>query len=602
MNIRGIEFQEIWFVDFEFNAKPGNRSRPLCLVAKEFITGQTLRLWDEELRSLSTPPYSVSRESLFVAYYASAEFSCHLALNWPLPANVLDLFVEFRNHTNGLPLQCGKGLIGALTHFGFDSLAASEKEAMRQLVLRGGPFNENEKMAILDYCESDVEALIKLFPRMLEFIDVPRALLRGRYMKAAAEIECQGIPIDTEMLLSLRQYWPDILSELIRTVDAGYGVFDGTTFKADRWEAWLCKHGKNWPRLDTGRLALDEKTFSSEAKKDPIIAPIHELRATLSQMRLEDLAVGEGGRNRCMLSAFSAKTGRNQPSNSRFAFGPAVWLRGLIRPELGSGLAYIDWEQQEFGIAAALSGDPAMITAHNSGDPYIAFAHQCGAIPGDGTKETHGAIREQFKQCALAVQYGMEAQSLALRIGQSEAQARHLLRLHRETYPQFWRWSDGALAFAILHGALWTVYGWTIHIGENFNPRALRNFPMQANGAEMLRLACCLAIERGVKICAPIHDAILIEAPIPELDFAVDQASAAMADASAAVLGGFKLRTEAKVVRYPDRYQDARGKQMWQTVCGILERLMGDKGGPESVALASPDNSFSFRYGPYTGL
>ena len=36
---------------------------------------------------------------------------------------------------------------------------------------------------------------------------------------------------------------------------------------------------------------------------------------------------------------------------------------------------------------------------------------------------------------------------------------------------------------------------------------------MQANGAEMLRLACCFATERGVRVCAPVHDAILIEAP-----------------------------------------------------------------------------------------
>jgi hypothetical protein len=43
------------------------------------------------------------------------------------------------------------------------------------------------------------------------------------------------------------------------------------------------------------------------------------------------------------------------------------------------------------------------------------------------------------------------------------------------------------------------------------------NFPMQANGAEMLRLACCLAIERGLAVCAPVHDAILIEAPLAEM-------------------------------------------------------------------------------------
>ena len=89
----------------------------------------------------------------------------------------------------------------------------------------------------------------------------------------------------------------------------------------------------------------------------------------------------------------------------------------LIRPEPGYGLAYVDWSQQEFGIAAALSGDAAMQAAYLSGDPYLAFGKQAGKIPPDGTKATHGAARELFKTCALGVQYGMEAASMAERIG-----------------------------------------------------------------------------------------------------------------------------------------------------------------------------------------
>ena len=80
-------------------------------------------------------------------------------------------------------------------------------------------------------------------------------------------------------------------------------------------------------------------------------------------------------------SAFRSRTGRNQPSNSKFIFGPSVWLRGLIKPPPGHGVAYVDWRQQEFGIAAALSGDAAMQAAYLSGDPYLAFAKQAGAVP-----------------------------------------------------------------------------------------------------------------------------------------------------------------------------------------------------------------------------
>src|SRR5262245_2533907 len=92
---------------------------------------------------------------------------CHLALNWTVPVRMLDLFAEFRNHTNRLPTAAGNGLVGALTHFGLDSLGAEEKDAMRALILRGGPWTEAEKKAILDYCESDVAALARLLPRIL---------------------------------------------------------------------------------------------------------------------------------------------------------------------------------------------------------------------------------------------------------------------------------------------------------------------------------------------------------------------------------------------------------------------------------------------------
>ena len=104
-------------------------------------------------------------------------------------------------------------------------------------------------------------------------------------------------------------------------------------------------------------------------------------------------------RNRCLLSPFGSRTGRNQPSNSKFIFGPATWLRGLIQPPPGRAVAYVDYEQQEFGIGAVLSGDVAMQHAYQSGDPYLAFAVQAGAVPGDATKVTHQKEREQFKVC-----------------------------------------------------------------------------------------------------------------------------------------------------------------------------------------------------------
>jgi hypothetical protein len=198
---------------------------------------------------------------------------------------------------------------------------------------------------------------------------------------------------------------------------------------------------------------------------------------------------------------------------------------------------------------------------------------QAGAVPPDATKVSHATVREQFKACALAVQYGMGADALAQRIGQSVPHAKELLHQHRQTYQRFWRWSDAVVDHAMLYGRIWTVFGWTLHTGPEVNVRSLRNFPVQANGAEMLRLACCLATERGIRVCAPVHDALLIEAPLTEIEASVAATQAAMVEASTVVLSGFALRSDAQIVRYPDRYIDERGRRMWDAVLDVVSEL-----------------------------
>jgi DNA polymerase family A len=567
--VADFEFEFGGHTSFGDASRSGERPRPVCMVARELRSGQTWRLWRDEFGPL--PPFPIGPNALFSAFYASAELGCFRALGWPKPVNILDLFVEFRDHTNGLSTPAGASLVGALTYFGLDTIGSQEKDELRTLVLRGGPWSEQERTAILDYCATDIVALERLLPVMLPRIDLPRALLRGRYMAAAAAMEHNGVPIDLATLGLLREHWTGIQDDLIRAVD-DQGIYDGRTFKIDRWAYFLAAQGIPWPLLESGQLDLSDDTFRQAARTYPLVSPYRELRGALSDLRLNDLAVGKDGRNRTILSAFRSRTGRNQPSNSKYIFGPSVWLRGLIQPRPGYGVAYIDWSQQEFGIAAALSGDPAMQAAYLTGDPYLAFAKQAGAVPEDATKETHRPQRELFKVCALGVQYGMEAQSLALRIGQPPIVAMDLLRAHRETYRTFWRWSDAAVDYAMLNGALHSAFGWHVHVDENSNPRSLRNFPMQANGAEMLRLACCLATEREIEVCAPVHDAVLICAPLDRLEDDVTRMRMAMAEASRIVLGGFEIGTDAAIIHHPDRYMDKRGKVMWDRVLSLVTR------------------------------
>ena len=209
-------FKEVWCGDFEFHAPPGERPEPICMVAQECFTNRTIRLGADKLAALPGSQFPMGGDALFVAYYASAELGCFRALGWPPPAQVLDLFTEFRCLTNGLATMGGNGLIGALSHHGIACIDAAEKDAMRGIAIRGGPFTPDERRVLLAYCESDVRSLGQLLRAMLPKIDLPRALLRGRYMQAAAVIESTGTPIDTDTLARLRSNWKPIQANLIR--------------------------------------------------------------------------------------------------------------------------------------------------------------------------------------------------------------------------------------------------------------------------------------------------------------------------------------------------------------------------------------------------
>jgi hypothetical protein len=725
-------YRQVWAVDFEFMAPPGWRPRPICCVARELRSGRLERLWlwDDHAPA---PPYDTGPDCLFVSYYASAELGCHLDLGWPTPPRILDLCAEFRCLTSGLETPCGRGLLGALAYYGLDGLDASEKADMRELALRGGPYTPAEQTALLDYCQSDVDSLARLLHAMLPEIDLPRALLRGRYMAAAARIEWAGVPIDTDTLSALVRNWERIKGRLIAAVDRDYGVFvptgqreinpDSTlgaailreaeangidprhladavedvwreekathaeafearkaarratgltqkrinqwedagkgpacypgldvaarelagcypalgigpgytsgagygdtdyganlwevlrdrdertppkhdpsilrqavervarcpaadadryagplTFSAAKWEEYLIRKGIAWPRLASGALALDDETFREMSHTHPDeVGPIRDvLRIHRGELKKIELTVGPDGRNRYLLSAFGSRTGRNQPSNTRSIFGPAAWLRSLIAPGPGQAVAYCDWAAQELAAAAVLSGDLAMQEAYLSGDPYIWLARKAGAVPDGATKTTHPKEREAFKVVSLGVLYGLSAEGVARKLGVAPCRGRELLRMHQQTFRTFWKWSEQVEMEGMLTGRLRTVFGWRVHVAPNANPRSLRNFPMQATGAEMLRLACCLVTEAGVTVCAPVHDALLVEAPSEQVHDVVARTVEMMRKASAVTLGGFEIRVDAKVVKHPERFRDDRGRRTWETVLGILAEV-----------------------------
>ncbi|WP_168442630.1 DNA polymerase [Pontiella desulfatans] len=531
-----------------------------------------IRLWRDDLLKLDRAPFAAGRSSLVIAYYAAAEMSCFLELGWPLPVNVVDLHVEFRCATNGVPVAHGNGLVGALIYFGLPVTGLDDKDEIRSLIIDNCIYTGDQRKRILEYCESDVSAAARLWEVLCDSLTDPYCRWRGEYTKSIAAMERRGIPVDVEKLDYISEHRSEIVTALITEAEQRLGCrfFIDDCFNTRLFTEWVRVRGIDWPRLESGALALNDGVFRDMAKVHPDVDVVRTLRRTLIQLRNNKLAVGPDGRNRCILSPFASVTGRNQPSSSKFIFGQSKWLRSVIRPEPGKALAYIDWDQQEFGIAAALSGDKAMMTAYDSGDPYLGFAKLVGAVSPSATRETHGAERDIYKTVVLGVQYSMGEAGLAARLACSRLEARNLLKQHRAAFSRFWQWQERVVNSAILTGRLRTVFDWQRAVPADANPRSLANFPMQGNGAEMMRMAAVLATEAGIGICAPVHDAFLIEADADSVDSDVACMQSCMTKASAAVLGGFKLRSDAEIVRYPDRF-DFGGEWVWDVINRSLD-------------------------------
>ena len=576
-------FREIWCVDFEFIEREGEHPWPLCMVAREFYTGREFRWWRSDLLRHRRAPFPVDASSLFAAYAASAELSCFLALGWPLPDKVLDLFFEHRAATNTVKPPAG-GLIEALTRHGLAALDGAHKDAMRKRIIEGPPYTAAEQSEILDYCRDDVVALARLLPYMVTDLCLLQSLLRGRYAGAIARMEWAGVPIDVSLWHALSERWEDLRLALIAEVNRDYGIYDGETFKAERFVAWLARRQIPWPFYPSGQPMLEARLFRDMSNAYPELAPLHQLRQSLGKLRLTGLTVGKDAKNRCPLHPFRTVTARNQPSNARFVFGPATWMRSLIRPPAGHGIAYVDWSAQEYAIAAALSGDANMIASYVSGDPYMDFARRAGLAPAEATADTHPLLRGQCKIVCLGTNYGMTAYGSALRLDISTAEARALHQAHRATYPRFWRWSDDVIAHAMLSNRIESKYGWPLRITAATRPNTVRNFPAQSNGAEALRLAAIAATEAGLEIM-PIHDAFMLSAPIDRLERDVAALQEIMRQAGIAVTGGLEIRTDAKIVRYPDRYVDPRGAEMWARVLRLLPQIAPGRIGVAKAAI-----------------
>jgi hypothetical protein len=348
-----------------------------------------------------------------------------------------------------------------------------------------------------------------------------------------------------------------------------------------------------WPRTHkTGRKSAQDEIFR-KFSSHPEVERLRQIRAMVDQLD-EPKYVIRHGRHYYSILPFRAKTSRNATKSCLFQAPTS--LRGLIRPPHGTGLIYADYSQQEYYIAAVLSGDLEMRQLYEAGrDPYVAFGGLVGIMPLSATKSSHPYEREIAKTVCLAAMYGQSIPGMARKLGISSNRAADLLRIHQRRSPRVWQYIGDLVRISYARRRIKSHFGWRMTVHSETRKTTLRNYKIQSTGADILRHAHLLLFEAGFRVCAPVHDAFLIEVPEAELEDAAEEIRHIMARAGRYVLGeGTILRADARLLRHPERLLEAKGSEMWHRMLATLARISGISTGGLGSNAPSPGFRESF--------
>jgi len=339
MSLIPDKFTHVYVLDTEYIARPGEQQKPVCLVAKGFKKARDIRMFFSKPQEC--PFVGVESDTtLFIGFNVPSEYKCFLALGWPLPHHTIDLYVEYRNLTNGLYRgkdslwDLGTGLEDVVREMGGNpsEFWHGNKDAERKYVMRYGTmaptgktqvsFNEHGNFILIDekgnevgepelpctqeehearilrYCEEDARATHFAAQQILKEtdFDFDQALNRGSFCRAVAWFEHNGLPVDQKRFERVKRETTKLQIHIAREIESkhNYSVYaiEGkeTTknkphpvFKMNKFADLLAKHGitignngEMWQATDSGQPILEDEYFEAMCNGYPWLQPLRQ--------------------------------------------------------------------------------------------------------------------------------------------------------------------------------------------------------------------------------------------------------------------------------------------------------------------------------------
>jgi len=414
-----------------------------------------------------------------------------------------------------------------------------------------GTFRDADLRTQTDYAAEDADVTFQLYelfaPQLKKenledlFFNIEMPL-----MEVLAKMELSGISLDEKWLA---QESIDLENDL-RQLESKIFEISGEEFNMNSPKQLgevLFEKMQLDPKAKktkTGQYATSEDVLQKLASKHEIIQHILEYRTyqKLKSTYVDALPsqIDKDDRVHTNFSQTTAATGRLASVNPNLQNIPIRTLRGqqirgaFVSAE-GKKIISADYSQIELRLIAEISGEDNMIKAFQDGeDIHASTAAKLFKIPLEEVSKTQ---RSQAKTVNFGIIYGQGAFALAEQTGLSRTEAKQMIEAYFETYPKLKQYMAEQVNKAREMGYVETILGRKRHLKDinsgNFVVRGHAernavNAPVQGSAADVVKMAM-IKIQKELekeklqtKMLLQVHDELVFEAPIDEVEIATN--------------------------------------------------------------------------------
>lgn len=421
------------------------------------------------------------------------------------------------------------------------------KKGKNQLTFRDLSLEEQAKYAAED---ADITwQLYEIFAPQLEKENLGKLFheVEMPLMTVLAKMELEGISLDKDWL---EQESKDLENDL-RNLEKSIFELSGEAFNINsprQLGEILFEKLQLDPKAKktkTGQYATSEDILQKLAPKHEIIAHILEYRTyqKLKSTYVDALPLQidkDTQRVHTNFSQTTAATGRLASVNPNLQNIPirterGQQIRGAFVAAPGHKIISADYSQIELRLIAEISHEENMIQAFQNGeDIHASTASKLFNIP---IEEVNKTQRSQAKTVNFGIIYGQGAFALAEQTGLSRSEAKQMIEAYFETYPRLKQYMTEQVKKAQDLGYVETILQRKRHLKDinsgNFVVKAHAernavNAPIQGSAADVIKLAM-IKIDRKItelnlqtKMLLQVHDELVFEAPLEEVNTATD--------------------------------------------------------------------------------